>query len=213
MFASMGIAMPDGSYYIRNADDLQNAIDSVGRATPNAGESDVARRNAVRRHIIKRAGALKLSSKIPKNWGADGSLDLHTTASHVAVGEAFIQHFGRKGMKWGAHIFTSGPNSSTNVHPDVARARAAQATIKTHGLHALGNADLKALNQRHQLEADHVRLTTVHKSEGQKFVENYARQQTIHGLNLLAAKHGPHAAAWLVKQGIKVTVGAGKHAA
>jgi hypothetical protein len=52
-------------------------------------------------------------------------------------------------------------------------------------------------------------LTTVHKSEGQKFVEQYARQQ----LTQVAAKHGPHAAAWLIKQGIKVTVGAGKHAA
>src|SRR6266571_4306482 len=122
MFAKLGIAMPDGSSYIRNAVDLQNAISSVGRATPNAGESDVARRNAVRRHIMKRANQLKLSSKIPDTWASDGSLK-QPAAAHISAGEDFIAHFGRRGMKWGEHVFgrdrTSG--SASTVHPDVAR--------------------------------------------------------------------------------------------
>ena len=59
MFANMGIAMPDGTYYIRNKADLSDAIQSVGRATPDAGESDVSRRNDIRQHCITRAKAHK----------------------------------------------------------------------------------------------------------------------------------------------------------
>jgi hypothetical protein len=67
--ASQGQAMPDGGYPIRNKDDLQNAIDAVGRA--QGGE---AGRAAVRRFIMKRAKALGLESMIPDSWQADGSL-------------------------------------------------------------------------------------------------------------------------------------------
>ncbi len=64
--AKNGQAMPDGSYPIADAEDLDNAISAVGR-----GGAD---HDAIRRHIIKRADALGLSSKIPDNWGSDGSL-------------------------------------------------------------------------------------------------------------------------------------------
>lgn len=64
--ASSGEAMPDGSYPIADAEDLDNAIHAVGR-----GGAD---HDAIRRHIIKRASALKLSSRIPDNWGSDGSI-------------------------------------------------------------------------------------------------------------------------------------------
>lgn len=65
--AKSGEAMPDGSYPIADAEDLDNAIHAVGRGS---GDHD-----AIRRHIIKRAKALGLSSKIPGNWGEDGSLN------------------------------------------------------------------------------------------------------------------------------------------
>lgn len=66
--------MPDpsgsgGRFPIRNAADLAKAIKAVGRA--KGGE---AGRKAVRRFIIARAKALGLSSQIPANWAADGSL-------------------------------------------------------------------------------------------------------------------------------------------
>lgn len=210
MFAKMGIAMPDGSYYIRDATDLQNAIDSVGRATPNAGESDVARRNAVRRHIMKRADQLKLSSKIPGTWAPDGSLK-QPAAAHVATGEDFIAHFGRKGMKWGEHVFGGGGSgSSVSVHPDVARARAAQETIRTHGLSAVGNNDLQALNRRSQLEADHTRLNT-HTNEGKKIVQQVIREQSKAFATSYVSQYGPKGVEWLIKNGIKVVVGPGRH--
>ena len=72
---SQGKAMPapgqdrPGRFPIRNAADLDNAIRAVGRA--KGGD---AGRNAVRRFIMRRAKALNLSSRIPENWAADGSL-------------------------------------------------------------------------------------------------------------------------------------------
>lgn len=366
VWAKLGIAMPDGSYYIRNATDLQNAIDSVGRATPNAGESDVARRNAVRRHIMKRANEMKLSSKIPDTWAPDGSLKQSVAASHVAVDEAFVlehlasmgmpstgpmlspdlgaqaakqpveiqsqhdalistakehetiaaahramsqqfvkdaadliaqrensplfkanygqnapaegdthfyfrtgmsksvaasqlhtramqqagmfarsatdheqtartarskaadlrrhmqhdageqfilAHFGRKGMKWGEHVFGRNHGSGTaTVHPDVARARAAQATIRTHGLHALSNNELRDLNKRTQLETDYARLHG-HTSEGRKIVEQIAKEQSKALATGYIQRYGPQGVSWLIKNGIKITVGAGRHKA
>lgn len=73
--ARRGWAMSDGSFPIRpksmqGAEDLSNAIRAVGRARPNTE----ARRSAVRRHIIERAGELGLSEEIPDTWNRDGSL-------------------------------------------------------------------------------------------------------------------------------------------
>lgn len=73
--ASEGKALPDGSYPIRNVDDLKNAIKSYGRAK----ESDRAK---VRRHIIKRARGLGKSELIPEQW---------TTASAIAEDAADLK--------------------------------------------------------------------------------------------------------------------------
>jgi hypothetical protein len=54
-------ALPDGSYPIRNEDDLKNAIQSFGRAK----EED---RGKVRRHIMRRAKALGKIDLIPEKW-------------------------------------------------------------------------------------------------------------------------------------------------
>lgn len=57
--ASKGVAMPDGSYPIRNARDLGNAVQALGRASDPA---------AAKRHIIKRAKALGCAHKLPDDW-------------------------------------------------------------------------------------------------------------------------------------------------
>lgn len=84
--AGNGQAMDDGSYPIADAEDLDNAIHAVGR-----GNAD---HDSIRAHIIKRAAALGLSSRIPDNWNSDGSLqsagnyvDFHLVA--LALKEAF----------------------------------------------------------------------------------------------------------------------------
>ena len=59
--AAKGEALPDGSYPIRNVEDLKNAIQAYGRSN----ESDRAK---VRKHIIKRANSLKVRHMIPDEW-------------------------------------------------------------------------------------------------------------------------------------------------
>ena len=70
--AAKGQAMPpstDGgipSYPIADEEDLKKAILAVGR-----GSAD---HDAIRKHIMARAAALKLTALIPDNWNADGSV-------------------------------------------------------------------------------------------------------------------------------------------
>lgn len=72
--AASGAAMKDGSYPIENRADLENAIRAFGRAKNKA---------AVKKHILKRAKALKAEDLIPDDWadntakraaGADGEV-------------------------------------------------------------------------------------------------------------------------------------------
>lgn len=58
--AEKGHAMTDGSYPIVTREDLENAIQAIGRAKDP---------EATKRHIKKRASALGLSELIPEEWG------------------------------------------------------------------------------------------------------------------------------------------------
>jgi hypothetical protein len=64
--AATGQAMPDGSFPIRNEQDLLDAIASVGRAR----DYDVAKA-----WIIKRAEELNLTKFLPESWQIDTALD------------------------------------------------------------------------------------------------------------------------------------------
>lgn len=64
MMAKQGKAMPDGSFPIRNKEDLADAIHLAGHAKNPA---------AARRHIIRRAIALGARNMIPATWKSDGS--------------------------------------------------------------------------------------------------------------------------------------------
>jgi hypothetical protein len=67
--AQEGKALNDGSFPIRNAGDLRNAIRAYGRAKPGS-------RGKVKRHIMKRAIGLGKEELIPENWkGAASNLD------------------------------------------------------------------------------------------------------------------------------------------
>lgn len=57
--AEKGHALPDGSYPIADREDLENAIQAIGRAK-DPGKA--------KRHIIKRARALGLEELIPDQW-------------------------------------------------------------------------------------------------------------------------------------------------
>jgi hypothetical protein len=66
--ASEGKALPDGSYPIRDVEDLKNAIQAYGRSKPS-------KRAAVRRHIIKKARGLGKSELVPEKWKTAGLID------------------------------------------------------------------------------------------------------------------------------------------
>ncbi len=59
--AEEGKALPDGSFPIRNIDDLKNAVQSYGRSKETS-------RAAVRKHILKRAKQLKRPDLVPTEW-------------------------------------------------------------------------------------------------------------------------------------------------
>ena len=71
--AKSGDAMHDGSYPIKDEEDLKNAIRAVGRGG--------ASHDLIRKHIIARAKALELSNLIPENWNDDGSMKDARSAS------------------------------------------------------------------------------------------------------------------------------------
>lgn len=135
--AGSGVAMPDGSFYIRDVGELSDAISAVGRATPNAGESDTARRNAVRRHIMKRARALKRTDMIPDTWNSDGSL------KHSQI-EEFLAHFGVKGMHWGERQSKKQLEEKAATHEAIVKAHTLAAAhvqkeheqLNTKGVHS-----------------------------------------------------------------------------
>jgi len=66
--AASGEALADGSYPVADAEDLHHAIRAVGRGRHDSHD-------AIRRHIIARAEALGMSSAIPDDWNADGTLE------------------------------------------------------------------------------------------------------------------------------------------
>jgi hypothetical protein len=66
--ADSGLALPDGSYPVADAEDLHNAIRAVGRGRHDSHA-------AIRRHIIARAHALGMDDAIPDSWNADGTLN------------------------------------------------------------------------------------------------------------------------------------------
>lgn len=83
VLAQEGKALPDGSYPIRNEDDLKNAIQAYGRAKEG-------KRAAVRRHIIKRARQLKRANLIPQEWkvAANEELDALSASIRAKVEQA-----------------------------------------------------------------------------------------------------------------------------
>ncbi len=66
--AEGGMALPDGSYPIRNESDLKNAIRAYGR-------SNYKDRAKVRAHIRKRAKALGKVMLVPEEWKSAGSME------------------------------------------------------------------------------------------------------------------------------------------
>lgn len=78
--AKSGAARSDGSFPIRNEQDLRNAIRAIGRAKNPA---------AAKRHIISRAKSLGLTSLLPKDW----------TSTDLSVVDLALTKDGRKSFR------------------------------------------------------------------------------------------------------------------
>lgn len=164
VLAKMGLAMPDGSYYIRNgvvgANDLDNAIKAVGRGVAAGDDGD-----AIRCHIMKRAAALKLSARIPDTWNADGSL------KHMTLEEA-LEHFGVKGMHWGQRKGGAAPETTGRKAEKVQKltesANKREALAVAHG-----NAALK-----YEKESQDVLNNGVRSAAFKRVYGNFAADQT-----------------------------------
>ena len=95
----MGTAMPDGSFPIANRADLQNAIQSVGRAKNY---------DSAKRHIVRRARALNAMDMLPEEWNAKKNLSgifnaMPTHAKRVNTtgnAQASFNIHGRKNGTW-----------------------------------------------------------------------------------------------------------------
>lgn len=73
--AEKGFALPDGSYPIRDVEELRKAIQAYGRAKDKA---------AAKRHIMKRARALDRADLIPEEWRSMAT-KTYNTAEGVTI--------------------------------------------------------------------------------------------------------------------------------
>lgn len=82
--AEEGKALPDGSFPIRNAKDLRNAVHAYGRSRPG-------KRGAVRRHIVKMARKLDSKDLIPENWTEASTKSVTASAEDMRSRIAAVQ--------------------------------------------------------------------------------------------------------------------------
>lgn len=84
--ADKGTARPDGSFPIRNRDELSKAVHALGRAQD---------KDATKRHIIKRARALNAVSALPEDWGitaaSKGRGNAETLRKYWSTGEGGLK--------------------------------------------------------------------------------------------------------------------------
>lgn len=106
-FAKRGIAMPDGSYPIPDAEYLGKAIKAVGRGANNSHQ-------AIRQHIITRAKALGLASDIPDTWGADGTLH---KAEDIGLVVDLFKADGPEQIVYGVVLTPDLPDSQGDIAP------------------------------------------------------------------------------------------------
>ena len=79
--------------------------------------------------------------------------------------DEFLEHFGKKGMKWGIKKDT--PTNPSHVSADAARYNKIGARSKKNGLDNLSNDDLAKLNKRNQLLSQYAKdhPTTLKKGQ------------------------------------------------
>lgn len=93
--ANKDMAMPDGSYPIRNKADLKRAVQAYGRAKNP---------EATKLWICKRAKELNAMDLVPEAWWKEKGITHMADDSELVTTdpiEDFLAHYGVLGMKWG----------------------------------------------------------------------------------------------------------------
>lgn len=131
-------AMPDGSYPIRNRDDLKNAIQAFGRSkNPEKTKA----------WIKKRARELDAEDLIPESW---------KEVEHMDNTSDYLVHYGVLGMKWGVRkdrrkAVTSLKKKNTEERKKTASRNRAKIDIAKYG--SKSNA-VKALSKKADKKAN-----------------------------------------------------------
>lgn len=100
---------------------------------------------------------------------------------NLTYGDAYLAHYGVRGMKWGRRKKTSsvevaqatspirkGPQEG--AHPDAINAKTQKARAKKSGINALSNQDLETLLKRQDLEQKYAKLNPNAMQKGKKLV-------------------------------------------
>ena len=95
-------ALPDGSYPIRDVEELKNAIQAYGRGKKS-------KRAAIRSHIMRRARSLDKADLIPDKWKSASIIDediadLRKIASEAAVKTAETMPIAQEGLQPGGVV-------------------------------------------------------------------------------------------------------------
>ena len=143
-------AMPDGSYPIRNASDLKNAIQAYGRS---------ANKPATQAWIKKRAKELNLEDLLPESWK-------EVKQSAVDSPEGTLSHHGILGQKWGVRRSESQLGNSSSKKSAGSEDYQRSKEMLKRGTENLSTKELKDLTTRLQLEQQYKNLNPSDTKKG-----------------------------------------------
>ena len=147
-------AMPDGSYPIRNASDLKNAIQAYGRS---------ANKPATQAWIKKRAKELNLEDLLPDSWK-------EVKQSALDSQEGTLSHHGILGQKWGVRRSEAQLGNSSKKSEGSEDYQKSKEMLK-RGAKNLSTKELKDLTTRLQLEQQYKNLNPSDVKKGMNIVK------------------------------------------